>query len=464
MGRLGISPRLGWSGSKIKYSKNRVLVIRPGVSLGRPIPHYLEYDPINVVELCKHNDTRIVRTNHGPWPEITRHLSGTLVIDPNSVYIGRESNSPTRAFHCIHLRQAGNEILELILDPFVSVPFDKPRNNVIGAQFNYTVEFTARCDVEFSSRYICEEDAGFPGEFDRTECAYSGYRNINGFSIYRDCWEEEHIYRKEHIEYVEQARCGELRNSGCGFVGSQCNHRDNEGRCLDEEVAYSCPREESARSLALCGNELICQEGDCAADKSINAGVGDFQRATTALSVAEEIANEIDQTRLSLFKGKELKCERKLFGFSDCCADSGWGQDIGLARCSSEEEELGLAKEAGRTHYLGEYCSKRNLFGCIERTRVYCGYNSKLTRIIMEQGLPQLGRNFGTKREPDCRGLSTREAGLHSLDFNAMDLSEFYEDVEARAASGSAPSLQGAVEDIQQKLDQRFPGVREDTP
>ena len=349
-------------------------------------------------------------------------------------------------------------------NPYVSLPDNMPRNNLVGAQFNYRVELTARCDTEFSSSYSCEEGAGIPGEFDRTECAYSGYRNINGFSIYRDCWEEEHLYRKEHIEYVEQARCGELRNLGCGFVGSQCNHRDNEGRCLDEEVAYSCPREESARSLALCGDELICQEGDCAADKTINTGEGDFQRAATALSVAQEVKDELSADGNTIFNGRPLMCERKLFGFSDCCADSGSGQDIGLARCSSEEEELGLAKEAGRTHYIGQYCSKRNLFGCIERTRVYCGYNSKLTRIIMEQGLPQLGRNFGTERSPDCRGLTIAENELHDLDFNAMDLSEFYEDVEGRAANGSAPSLQGAVEDIQQKLDQRFPGVREDTP
>ena len=47
-----------------------------------------------------------------------------------------------------------------------------------------------------------------------------------------------------------------------------------------------------------------------------------------------------------------------------------------------------------------------------------------LARIINEQGRVQVGKSWGSAQGPDCAGFTIAE--LQSLDFAAMDLSEFY--------------------------------------
>ena len=47
-----------------------------------------------------------------------------------------------------------------------------------------------------------------------------------------------------------------------------------------------------------------------------------------------------------------------------------------------------------------------------------------LARIVNEQGRAQVGKGWGNAKTPDCSGFAV--AQLKSLDFAAMDLSEFY--------------------------------------
>lgn len=114
-------------------------------------------------------------------------------------------------------------------------------------------------------------------------------------------------------------------------------------------------------------------------------------------------------------------------------------------------------KEASRVHYVGNYCSQDSIFGCLSRKYVYCTYPSKLSRIIIEQGKSQLGQSFGSSKNPDCRGFTLQE--LESLNFDAMDLSEFYSDVMSNAANGSTPNSSGVAQDIQDKLKARYPQI-----
>ncbi|MBW6087903.1 conjugal transfer protein TraN [Escherichia coli] len=44
------------------------------------------------------------------------------------------------------------------------------------------------------------------------------------------------------------------------------------------------------------------------------------------------------------FTGQAKFCKKAAAGYSNCCKDSGWGQDIGLAKCSSDEKALAKAK------------------------------------------------------------------------------------------------------------------------
>jgi hypothetical protein len=62
------------------------------------------------------------------------------------------------------------------------------------------------------------------------------------------------------------------------------------------------------------------------------------------------------------------------------------------------------------------------------RKQEYCCFNSKIAKIIQEQGRPQIGRGWGVAgANPDCGGLSVTE--LSNLNFAAMDFSEFVRDI-----------------------------------
>mgnify|MGYP001597135605 CR=1 FL=1 len=74
--------------------------------------------------------------------------------------------------------------------------------------------------------------------------------------------------------------------------------------------------------------------------------------------------------------------------------------------------------------------------------RSYCcfSFNSKLARIIHEQGRPMLktfqsqqGGIWGDTKQPNCRGLTPEE--FQGLDFSQMDLSEYFEDIKTKATA-----------------------------
>jgi conjugal transfer mating pair stabilization protein TraN len=102
--------------------------------------------------------------------------------------------------------------------------------------------------------------------------------------------------------------------------------------------------------------------------------------------------------------------------------------------CDKEDIITVTKRESGRCHYVGTRCIKRLRLGfvkkCIQRAKYYCCFNSKLARIIHEQGRPQLTtdiRNWGSAKSPNCRGFTPEE--FASLDFDRIDLSEYFNDI-----------------------------------
>lgn len=72
-----------------------------------------------------------------------------------------------------------------------------------------------------------------------------------------------------------------------------------------------------------------------------------------------------------------------------------------------------------------------------------CCFNSRLTRLINLQGRAQLGKGWGSGKQPDCSGFSV--AQVQQLNFAAMDLREFY--------SSLVPSLPNADQLRRQSAD-----------
>lgn len=102
---------------------------------------------------------------------------------------------------------------------------------------------------------------------------------------------------------------------------------------------------------------------------------------------------------------------------------------MSMSSCNENEGKLAMKEGAGLCHTVGTWCSSCiRIFGkcvaCIEHTTGKCCFNSKLARIVNEQGRVQVGKGWGSGKHPDCSGFTI--AQLQSLDFAAMDLSAFY--------------------------------------
>jgi len=100
--------------------------------------------------------------------------------------------------------------------------------------------------------------------------------------------------------------------------------------------------------------------------------------------------------------------------------------------CDQAENTLGMRRGQNLCTHVGSYCSSKVLGSCVTKKEVHCCFNSRLARIINEQGRAQLGRGYGDPLAPDCSGLTVAE--LQGLDFSKMDLSEFYAEIIPKAA------------------------------
>lgn len=157
--------------------------------------------------------------------------------------------------------------------------------------------------------------------------------------------------------------------------------------------------------------------------------------------------------QIYVFNGNDRRCRSGglTIAFDSCCKSEDYL--FGLGRCRPEEIQLARLKARGLCHEIGEYCSKKIKLGftkiCIEYTKSYCCFNSKLSRIVHEQGRPQMKtdiNNWGPAEGPHCRGFTPEE--FQMLDFSAIDLSEWYGDI--------TPTAQGQVEHKMQQSIRRF--------
>ncbi len=120
--------------------------------------------------------------------------------------------------------------------------------------------------------------------------------------------------------------------------------------------------------------------------------------------------------------------------------------------CDAEDMETGVLRGSGMCHEVGEYCAIRlPLIGCIQNKKAHCCFNSKLGRIIQEQGRPQLAaftalpELWGTPEDPVCRGFTPEE--FQALDFSSMDLSEYFDALELNAEAAMQTIVQDAIDD-----------------
>ncbi|MEW5788306.1 MAG: conjugal transfer protein TraN [Pseudomonadota bacterium] len=109
-----------------------------------------------------------------------------------------------------------------------------------------------------------------------------------------------------------------------------------------------------------------------------------------------------------------------------------------LLSCDESDQRVAMRKSNKLCHYLGSYCSSKFLGACVTKKESYCCFNSRLARIINEEGRNQIGKSWGGAKSPDCSGFTPEQ--LQSLDFGQMDLTEFYAEIQATSLDTSAIS------------------------
>lgn len=122
----------------------------------------------------------------------------------------------------------------------------------------------------------------------------------------------------------------------------------------------------------------------------------------------EDLSNCVNP---KFFPGQARSCRSGgvATGGASCCGNDGLFRFM----CKREEKELIRMRSAGVCLEIGEYCSRRVRIGpmrvCVERSRGYCCFNSKLALVFHRCGRPQIGKSWGEAKSPDCSGFSVEE-------------------------------------------------------
>lgn len=264
-----------------------------------------------------------------------------------------------------------------------------------------------------------------------TECTEpggtkTGIMEEKPWSLTEACW----AYRDNYVtQSADNGTCqAYVDNPACTLAARQCAFSSDEGTCLHEYATYSC-ESKTAGKVMICGGDVFCLDGEC--DKAQSGKSNDFGEAVSqlaALAAAGKDVAALNGVDVRAFTGQAKFCRKAAAGFSNCCKDGGWGQDVGLAQCNSEEKALGKAKKDKLTVSVGEFCSKKVLGVCLQKKRSYCQFDAKLAQIVQQQGRNgQLHIGFGSSKHPDCRGITVDE--LQNIKFDQLDFTNFYEDL-----------------------------------
>ncbi len=270
-------------------------------------------------------------------------------------------------------------------------------------------------------------------------------RTFQGIPVTRDCWNETYNYICHSGS--GSGNCKPLQDQGCEQINSSCKSK-TDNNCNLYQQTYQCPILSCSSSANVtCGDgKNYCLDGSCV-DHSYKPSQ-DFAKGISALSAVSDASKHLDPSSLTIFAGHSSECSEIPMGFSNCCTEKGWGQDAGLANCSQEAKKLHEAREQGVVVKVGRYCSGSDPLPCLEHSQVFCVFNSKLARIIQEQGRSgQLGINFGSGKSPNCLGITPDQ--LKSIDLSKIDFQDFYADINAKK-----PDVNQMQQTIQQHVQQ----------
>ena len=272
-------------------------------------------------------------------------------------------------------------------------------------------------------------------------------RIIAGVAVTQPCWAWQRNYACYSI--TQASDCADIQaNAQCAFLRDECLDGPRVGACQVTNKVYRCLAPDAiavGTSQYICGDDVYCINGDC--EPIVREASSEFKDALVGLHALGQANEEFDEATLTLFSGEKTGCHKPVFGLINCCAGKSSGlittaagaaalaggptaiaalatPFLTLFLCSAEEKTLDVKDRMGLCHNLGTYCSDKVLGICTSKRTAYCCFESKLTRIIQEQGRPQIGKAWGKPKKETCKGFSVDE--FARLDLSVMDFTEVY--------------------------------------
>ncbi len=283
-------------------------------------------------------------------------------------------------------------------------------------------------------------------------------RTVDGYPVTQPCWAWRRDYQCNRFTPAQD--CTTLEQTpGCNLEQEYC--LTDEVPCRTFERVYDCPVPDQPqdKNQFICDGDVYCIDGSCETiQRQPNT---EFKDAVVALNAMDQARREFDPDNLTLFKGTRESCASKVFGILNCCKGKGFplipGIQLLVALGCSREEMLLHQKDAqGLCAYVGTYCSSSFLGVCLTKRKVYCCFESKLSRILQEQGRAQLSKPWASPKTEQCAGFTIDE--FARLDLSRMDFSEVY--AEFTDAARLPDELQAAT-DIQQKIEDYYARARQ---
>jgi conjugal transfer mating pair stabilization protein TraN len=299
-------------------------------------------------------------------------------------------------------------------------------------------------------------------------------RVINGVPVTQPCWAWTRTFQCTERRAAND--CSELAaDPACTFDHEECLSDNEDGSCNVFDRVYACAMPATgggALPAFVCARDLYCINGECTQVE--REASSEFKDAMVAVQTMGNVRGDFDADTLTLFGGEKAGCHKPVFGFVNCCAGktsglltaaagaaaiaSGPAAIAALATpflttflCDSEEKTLDVKDRMGLCHYVGSYCSDKVLRVCTSKRKSYCCFESKLSRILQEQGRQQLGMDWGEPKEPDCEGFLVED--FQQLNLSEMDFTEVY--AEFVDAAKVPDEIQTSME-IQERIEQYY--------
>lgn len=318
------------------------------------------------------------------------------------------------------------------------------------------IDWQTSCDQNFVAG-SCHEGA--------TTCiSGASVEDVNGLLVPMDCTVEETAYTCGASSYSSPECSAFEEDAGCQLIGSDCFMRGPDGVCGSYEDTYRCGSSDAVGFDPTCEAVNVCVGDYCQSIEQETTA--DLPKSLAAISLLNEMAKEwhygerevcvypepedcedfqcfvcewvtVPNNKLQYFNNSEKGCRIGILGTYNCCSDSGWALGV-FTECKDSELVLLAAVDAGRTVYLETDCSKKALFVCLERKKIYCVFNSGIGREVNYQGQMQLYGRF------NCRALRHEE--MERIDWSKIDLSPVFDEMLANVDNVGAGDLLDVIE------------------